>query len=174
MTPFCHPFHEYPKDYRRFTLDGLKLLAGGLEPVAEGWRTGPTATLLVLGIEYTKLIFPGGFGARRRTACWGGCYFRYGISIWRSIGRSEPGASGTIAIFGCASRDDSLWGQGFCVAAGLLPGVPEGGNRLMRALLFPSTFSVSEVADAGKYHGSAQAIGGIDDILICVPIRQAE
>ena len=31
VTPFCHPFHEYPKDYRRFTLDGLKQLAGGLE-----------------------------------------------------------------------------------------------------------------------------------------------
>jgi SAM-dependent methyltransferase len=59
VTPFCHPFHEYPKDYRRFTLDGLKLLAGGLEPVAEGWRTGPTATLLAFAIEYGKLIFPG-------------------------------------------------------------------------------------------------------------------
>jgi SAM-dependent methyltransferase len=58
VTPFCHPFHEYPKDYRRFTLDGLKMLAGGLEPVAEGWRTGPTATLLVFAIEYAKLIFP--------------------------------------------------------------------------------------------------------------------
>lgn len=58
VTPFCHPFHEYPKDYRRFTLDGLKLLAGSLEPVAEGWRTGPTATLLVIAIEYGKLIFP--------------------------------------------------------------------------------------------------------------------
>jgi len=36
VTPFCHPFHEYPKDYRRFTLEGLKELAAGLEPVAEG------------------------------------------------------------------------------------------------------------------------------------------
>lgn len=36
VTPFCHPLHEYPKDYRRFTLDGLKQMAGGLEPVAEG------------------------------------------------------------------------------------------------------------------------------------------
>jgi SAM-dependent methyltransferase len=58
VTPFCHPFHEYPKDYRRFTLDGLKELAAGLEPVAEGWRTGPTATLLVFTIEYTKLLLP--------------------------------------------------------------------------------------------------------------------
>jgi len=56
VTPFCHPFHEFPKDYRRFTLDGLKQLAGGLEIVAEGWRTGPTATLLVFAIEYVKLL----------------------------------------------------------------------------------------------------------------------
>ena len=58
VTPFCHPFHEYPRDYRRFTLDGLKQLTGDLEVVAEGWRTGPTATLLVVGIEYVKGLLP--------------------------------------------------------------------------------------------------------------------
>lgn len=58
VAPFCHPFHEYPKDYRRFTLDGLKQMAGDLEIVAEGWRTGPTATLLVFTIEYVKLLLP--------------------------------------------------------------------------------------------------------------------
>lgn len=59
VTPFCHPFHEYPRDYRRFTLDGLRLLAvGALEPVAEGWRTGPTATLLIFTLEYVKLWLP--------------------------------------------------------------------------------------------------------------------
>ena len=58
VTPFCHPFHEYPRDYRRFTPDGLKELACGLEPVAEGWRTGPTATLLVFVLEYFKLLAP--------------------------------------------------------------------------------------------------------------------
>jgi SAM-dependent methyltransferase len=59
VTPFCHPFHEYPKDYRRFSLDGLKELAGAeLEIVAEGWRTGPTATMLVFSIEYVKLWLP--------------------------------------------------------------------------------------------------------------------
>jgi SAM-dependent methyltransferase len=58
VTPFCHPFHEYPKDFRRFTIDGLKELAGDLEVVAEGWRTGPTATLLVFVIEYVKLLLP--------------------------------------------------------------------------------------------------------------------
>ncbi len=59
VTPFCHPFHQYPRDYRRFTLDGLKQLAGdGLEVVAEGWRTGPTATVLVFLLEYFKLVCP--------------------------------------------------------------------------------------------------------------------
>ena len=58
VTPFCHPFHEYPKDYRRYTLDGLKQLAGGFEVVAEGWRTGPTATMLVFTLEYAKLLLP--------------------------------------------------------------------------------------------------------------------
>jgi len=58
VTPFCHPFHEYPKDFRRFTIDGLKELAGPLEEVASGWRTGPTATLLVVSIEYVKLLLP--------------------------------------------------------------------------------------------------------------------
>jgi hypothetical protein len=58
VTPFCHPFHEYPRDYRRFTLEGLKQLADSMEVVAEGWRTGPTATLLVVSIEYVKLLLP--------------------------------------------------------------------------------------------------------------------
>ncbi len=58
VTPFCHPFHEYPRDYRRFTIDGLKELADGMEVVASGWRTGPTATWLVFTIEYAKLLLP--------------------------------------------------------------------------------------------------------------------
>ena len=58
VTPFCHPFHEYPRDFRRFTPDGLRQLAGGLEIVAEGWRTGPTATMVVFVLEYVKLWLP--------------------------------------------------------------------------------------------------------------------
>ena len=58
VTPFCHPFHEFPKDYRRFSLDGLAQLAGPMEIVAKGWRTGPTATLLVVLIEYVKQLHP--------------------------------------------------------------------------------------------------------------------
>jgi SAM-dependent methyltransferase len=58
VTPFCHPFHEYPKDYRRFTIDGLKELTGTMTVVAEGWRTGPAATLLVTVIEFVKGLLP--------------------------------------------------------------------------------------------------------------------
>ncbi len=58
VTPFCHPFHEYPRDYRRFSPDGLKQMRGSLEVAAEGWRTGPTATLLVFVLEFAKLLLP--------------------------------------------------------------------------------------------------------------------
>src|SRR5262249_56478341 len=58
VTPFCHPFHEYPKDYRRFTIDGLKQLAPGMKIAAEGWRTGPAATILVMSIEFVKGLMP--------------------------------------------------------------------------------------------------------------------
>src|SRR5258706_15725442 len=41
VTPFCHPFHEYPRDYWRFTLDGLQEMAGPLSGACARWRTGP-------------------------------------------------------------------------------------------------------------------------------------
>ena len=58
VTPFCHPFHAYPVDFRRYTLDGLKQLAPPMQIIAEGWRTGPTATFLVIMLEYVKMLLP--------------------------------------------------------------------------------------------------------------------
>ena len=58
VVPFCHPFHEYPRDFRRFTPDGLRQHSNGLQVIAEGWRTGPTATLLVFVLEYVKVWLP--------------------------------------------------------------------------------------------------------------------
>jgi len=58
VTPFCHPFHEYPSDYRRFSPCGLRAIAPNFTVVAEGWRTGPTATMLVFTLEYVKLLLP--------------------------------------------------------------------------------------------------------------------
>ena len=58
VVPFCHPFHEYPRDYYRFTPDGLReLVQPPLKIVSLGWRTGPTATLLAFSLEYVKLWF---------------------------------------------------------------------------------------------------------------------
>lgn len=64
VAPFCHPFHEYPRDYYRYTLDGLAELASPLEVVQTGWRTGPTATLLITILEYAKLWAPSRWLAR--------------------------------------------------------------------------------------------------------------
>jgi SAM-dependent methyltransferase len=57
-VPFCHPLHEYPKDFRRYAPDGLRQRAGELEIVSSGWRTGPTATLLIVILEYVKIWLP--------------------------------------------------------------------------------------------------------------------
>ena len=57
VVPFCHPFHEYPRDYYRFSPDGLRELVRPLEVTSSGWRTGPTATLLDFSLEYVKLWF---------------------------------------------------------------------------------------------------------------------
>jgi SAM-dependent methyltransferase len=58
VTPFCHPYHEYPEDYRRFTIPALREMAGGMQVIDAGWRTGPTATLLIVVLEYAKLLLP--------------------------------------------------------------------------------------------------------------------
>jgi SAM-dependent methyltransferase len=58
VVPFCHPFHEYPKDYQRWTIDGLRQLLNRFEVIDAGIRTGPTATLLSMFLEYVKLLSP--------------------------------------------------------------------------------------------------------------------
>jgi SAM-dependent methyltransferase len=58
LVPFCQPFHGYPSDYQRWTVEGLRHLLRDFQVIDVGVRTGPTATLLgVLG-EYVKLVVP--------------------------------------------------------------------------------------------------------------------
>jgi SAM-dependent methyltransferase len=109
VTPFCHPFHEYPKDYRRFTLDGLKVLGSRMQVVAEGWRTGPTATMLVMTLEYVKMLLP--FRAWRRTESSAGCFFLYDTWTCCCCVHRPPGASAIIVIYGCESRPGTPEGQ---------------------------------------------------------------
>ena len=40
VVPFCHPFHEYPRDYYRFSPDGLRELVRPLEVTSSGWAHG--------------------------------------------------------------------------------------------------------------------------------------
>lgn len=58
VVPFCHPVHLYPSDYGRWTIDGLRELVADFDIVDIGVRTGPTATLLTVVLEYMKLLAP--------------------------------------------------------------------------------------------------------------------
>lgn len=57
-VPFCHPFHAYPSDYTRWSLEGLRELLCDFHLLDAGMRTGPTATLLAVVLEYVKVISP--------------------------------------------------------------------------------------------------------------------
>lgn len=67
VVPFCHPYHGYPKDYVRFSRDGLTKLFAAYDDVDIGIRTGPTTTILTFITYYSKLFFPvhGGSTLRR-------------------------------------------------------------------------------------------------------------
>ncbi len=58
VVPFCHPFHGYPSDYQRWTVEGVRKLfsCAACEVVDIGVRTGPTATLLAIVCEYAKIL----------------------------------------------------------------------------------------------------------------------
>ena len=60
MIPFVFPFHEYPGDYQRYTMSGIRVLTAGLEEVELRILTGPTSALLVLVREYLRILVPGG------------------------------------------------------------------------------------------------------------------
>ncbi len=72
VVPFCHPYHAYPADHRRWTLAGLEqwLSSFGFERLASGVRTGPTATLLAFLLEYNKVLLgTGPLGKAAYAAC---------------------------------------------------------------------------------------------------------
>lgn len=58
VVPFCHPFHEYPSDFHRWSIEGLRHLLREFDILHVGTRTGPTATLLAFILEYLKLFTP--------------------------------------------------------------------------------------------------------------------
>lgn len=58
VAPFCHPSHGGPKDFRRYTPDGLRMMAGKLTVVKTGWRTGPAATWIAFTLEFAQMLLP--------------------------------------------------------------------------------------------------------------------
>ncbi len=63
-----------------------------------------TATLLVIAIEYAKLLFAFRAGGLYRTWFADGCSFRYGTQTCSCFGRLGLTASATTATCGCGSR----------------------------------------------------------------------
>lgn len=58
VVPFCHPYHGYPNDFHRWTVEGLRELLSQFDAVEFGVRTGPTAALLTFFLDYVKLLTP--------------------------------------------------------------------------------------------------------------------
>ena len=52
-----------------------------MEVVAEGWRTGPAATLLVVAIEFVEGLLPWRWWRAAAHVGSAGCCFLYAISI---------------------------------------------------------------------------------------------
>lgn len=64
IVPFQQPYHAYPDDYQRWTIQGLRRLMtdANCAVVAEGIHTGPTATMLAYFCEYCRIVAPSKMG----------------------------------------------------------------------------------------------------------------
>jgi SAM-dependent methyltransferase len=60
-TPFLQPYHSSPHDYRRWTLDGLRVLFQEFSCVDAGVRHGPTSALLLMLAYWIALLLSFGF-----------------------------------------------------------------------------------------------------------------
>ncbi|MBF0625678.1 MAG: class I SAM-dependent methyltransferase [Magnetococcales bacterium] len=60
--PFLQPYHADPRDFRRYTLEGLQDLVRehGFQVQDSGVHIGPTVTLLTVSVYYFSLWFEGG------------------------------------------------------------------------------------------------------------------
>jgi len=64
VVPFNHPFHEFPCDYQRWTVPGLRdlLPTSQFNLIDVGIRAGPTATMLSFFCEYCRIMVPEDLG----------------------------------------------------------------------------------------------------------------
>ncbi|MCC6563698.1 class I SAM-dependent methyltransferase [Candidatus Uhrbacteria bacterium] len=64
-VPFVFPLHPSPKDYARWSFDGLEALLPGCASFRSGVSIGPTSGLLTVLADWLALIFSFGIGPLR-------------------------------------------------------------------------------------------------------------
>ncbi|MCP3875292.1 MAG: class I SAM-dependent methyltransferase [Desulfobacteraceae bacterium] len=56
-VPFLQPFHAYPNDYQRYTIQGLEIQCEIFKRVDSGMACGPSSTVAWILIDYFSLLF---------------------------------------------------------------------------------------------------------------------
>jgi len=57
VAPFVHPFHGYPSDFQRYSIEGLKVLFEDFEEVESGVYRGPSVALVNFVSDYLAGLF---------------------------------------------------------------------------------------------------------------------
>lgn len=66
-VPFVFPLHPSPKDYSRWSVEGLRSLLRGCEEVESGAHMGPTSGMLVVVAAWLATLFSFGVTPLRKT-----------------------------------------------------------------------------------------------------------
>jgi SAM-dependent methyltransferase len=57
IAPFVHPYHGYPSDFQRYSIEGIKTLFEGFEGVEYGVYRGPSVALVNFISDYLAWLF---------------------------------------------------------------------------------------------------------------------
>lgn len=57
VAPFIHPFHGYPSDFQRYSIEGLKVLFEDFEEVESGVYRGPSVAFVNFVSDYLAGLF---------------------------------------------------------------------------------------------------------------------
>ncbi|MBU4285006.1 methyltransferase domain-containing protein [Patescibacteria group bacterium] len=57
VAPFVHPFHSYPNDYQRYSIEGLRVLFEDFKEIESGVYRGPSVAFIGIFSDYLAGIF---------------------------------------------------------------------------------------------------------------------
>ena len=57
VAPFVHPFHGYPSDFQRYSIEGLRVLFEDFEEIESGVYRGPSVALVNFVSDYLAGLF---------------------------------------------------------------------------------------------------------------------